>query len=179
MTSVDLAILDFIQTHMQCGFLDFIMPYVSAIANHGIVWIALTIILLCFKKTRKIGIAMAVALLIQSVAINNIIKPLVERPRPFTVNAAFNLLISPPSDYSFPSGHTGASFACTVVMYLGKNRWWPAAGVLALLIAFSRMYLYVHYPSDILVGALIGTAAAWLSCFFILKDDRRKLLSHR
>ena len=178
-TSVDFSILDFIQEHIQCGFLDTIMPYITALANYGIIWIALTVVLLCFKKTRKLGLAMGVALIIQSVTINNIIKPIVARPRPFEINTAIELLIAAPTDYSFPSGHTGASFAVVSAMFFGKNKWWPEVLVLALVIAFSRLYLYVHYPSDVLVGALIGIFAGWLSCVIILRNERRHVLPVR
>ncbi|MDD7409561.1 MAG: phosphatase PAP2 family protein [Anaerovoracaceae bacterium] len=179
MTSLDLSILDFIQAHLQSGFMDWIMPYITTLGNHGYIWIGITILFLCFKKTRKLGLAMAVGLLIQFIVINPIIKPLVERPRPFTINTAHQLLISAPEDFSFPSGHTGAGFAVVSALFFGKNRLWIPALILALLVSFSRMYLYVHYPSDILVGALIGIASGWLACRLILKDDRRLILARR
>ena len=92
---------------------------------------------------------------------NMILKPLVARMRPFTVNTAIELLIPPPTDFSFPSGHTYASFASATAICRNNRKIGVPALILASLIAFSRLYLYVHYPSDVLGGAVVGLAAAW------------------
>ena len=93
---------------------------------------------------------------------NMILKPLVARLRPFTVNTAVELLIPPPADFSFPSGHTYASFASSTAILRNNRRIGSCALVLAILIAFSRLYLYVHYPTDVLFGILLGILAGWL-----------------
>lgn len=105
---------------------------------------------------------MAVSLVLEVLCCNIILKPFVARTRPCDVNAAVQLLVPRPSDYSFPSGHTGASFAAASSLLFGKNRMWIPSLILAVLIGFSRLYLYVHYPSDVLAGALIGIMLGWL-----------------
>ena len=121
---------------------------------------------------------MAVSLLIEVLFCNLIIKTLVARVRPYDVNTAIELLIKAPTDFSFPSGHTGASFAASSGLYFAKNRLWIPAVILSVLIAFSRLYLYVHYPTDVLAGAFLGIISGWLGSLivaYILKktDERR------
>lgn len=158
----ELVVLDFMQTHLRSGFLDAAMPLITALGNGGAVWIAFSLVLLLIPKTRKAGAAMAASLLLEVLCCNVILKPLVARVRPCEVNAAIRLLVARPTDFSFPSGHTGAAFAAASALYFSKNRLWLPSLMLAVLIAFSRLYLYVHYPSDILAGALIGIMAGWL-----------------
>jgi undecaprenyl-diphosphatase len=88
-------------------------------------------------------------------------KPLIGRVRPCDVNTAVQLLIARPADFSFPSGHSASSFAAVFALYFRGARLWKPALALAVLIAFSRLYLYVHYPSDVLAGILIGAAIGW------------------
>ena len=121
---------------------------------------------------------MAVSLLLEVLCCNVILKPLVARVRPFDVNTAVQLLIARPTDFSFPSGHTGASFAVVSALYFSKNRLWMPSLILAMLIAFSRLYLYVHYPSDVLAGALIGIMAGWFG-YALIGLIERKLHEHR
>ena len=102
------------------------------------------------------------ALVLDMVLCNGILKPLVGRARPFTANPSIQLLVSKPADYSFPSGHTAAAFAAvSALFFAGEKKIWKGALVLAVLIAFSRLYLYVHYPTDVLGGAVVGAFAAW------------------
>ena len=161
--SFDLQILDFIQAHLRNAFLDFIMPIITVFGDGGVFWILLTLVMLAFRKTRRVGAVMAISLLIDVVICNLTLKPLIARVRPYDVNTSVQLIIKPPTDFSFPSGHTGASFAAVSAMYFQKWRYWLPFGILALLIAFSRLYLYVHYPTDVLAGALIGIFAGWLA----------------
>lgn len=155
--------LDHIQRTLQSPLLDKIMPFLSALANSGFIWILVTVILLCIRKYRHAGQASAISLLFMLLVGNLLLKPLVARTRPFDVNTAIQLLIEPPKDYSFPSGHTFASFACAFTLLLEDRRLGIPALVLAVLIAFSRMYLYVHYPTDVLAGILLGLAAAFFA----------------
>lgn len=138
------------------------MPIITKLGNGGMIWIILTILLLLNRRYRRVGVAMLSALVMDAVVCNIIMKPLVARIRPFDVNTAVQLLIARPTDYSFPSGHTAASFAATFALYFSRQNLWKPALVLAVLIAFSRLYLYVHYPSDILGGIMIGITMGYL-----------------
>lgn len=156
MTAFELSILDWIQT-LRCGFLDAVMPVLTKLGDGGIIWIGLTLVLLCTRRYRRTGLTLVCALLLDVVCCNLVLKPLVARVRPFDMNPGVDLLISPPGDWSFPSGHTAASFASTGALYASGERMWIGAAVLSVLIAFSRLYLYVHYPTDVLAGIVIGT----------------------
>lgn len=172
--SFELSLLDLIQTHLQCGFMDTAMPLITKLGNGGLLWLAGAGVLLLNPKTRNVGAAMAVGLALEVVCCNLILKPLVARVRPCDVNAAVSLLVPHPTDPSFPSGHTGASFAAVSALYFGKNRLWIPAGIVAVLIAFSRLYLYVHYPSDVLAGAVLGIMLGWLGNFAVQQADKKR-----
>ena len=158
MLQTELAALDWIQAHLRCGFLDAVLPWISWTCNHGEIWILLAAILLLLKKQRWTGVSLSFALILDLICCNMIIKPLVGRIRPFAVNTAVELLIAPPADASFPSGHTAASFAAVFALWASGSPLWKPAAVLASVIAFSRLYLYVHWPTDILGGILVGAA---------------------
>lgn len=159
---MELAILDFIQANLRCGVMDSVMTFITGLGDGGKIWIACTILLLLIPKTRKAGLAMGIALALEIVCCNVILKPFVARIRPCDVNTAVQLLIERPLDYSFPSGHTASSFAAASALYFGKKKLWIPAAILAGLIGFSRLYLYVHYPTDVLAGALIGIMMGWI-----------------
>lgn len=147
--SFDLPILDWIQAHLQCGFLDAVMPIVTLFGEGGIFWIAWAVLMLVFPKTRKTGIAMAIALVMGVLICNVTLKPLVARPRPYDYQlehfgVTIKLLIDAQHDYSFPSGHTIASFEAAVALLLNDKRMGIPAMVIAVLVTFSRLYLYVH-----------------------------------
>ena len=155
--------LDFLQT-MHTPLITKIMKAASKLGDAGFVWILLTGVLLVIPKTRKVGILVSVALLLDVLTCNVILKPLIARTRPYDVNKAVELLIRAPRDYSFPSGHTAASFAAAAALWFAdKKKLAIPALVLAVLIAFSRMYFYVHYPTDVLGGAILGMVCGWLS----------------
>lgn len=154
------AIHDTISTGTSGRILNVIMPKITMLGDAGIVWIVLTLILLIPKKTRRTGASMAVALVLCVIFGNIIIKNLVARPRPFDMEryalAKEHLLIAAPTDYSFPSGHTLSSVAASTALFKDHSVWGFLAFVLALTIAFSRLYLQVHYPSDVLAGLILG-----------------------
>ena len=158
---IEIQILDWMQ-NIRTPFGDIIVPLISGLGNAGIIWIALTLVLLVIPKTRRSGLIMALALIADLILCNGILKNLVARTRPYDVNTAVNLLIEKPVDYSFPSGHTAASFAAVTALYLaGEKKLWKPALVLSILIAFTRMYLYVHYPTDILGGIAVGIISGY------------------
>lgn len=130
----------------------------------------LTVILLLIPKTRKSGVYMAVALIADLIICNVILKPIVARIRPYSINQTVQLLVTPLKDYSFPSGHTAASFASVSALYFaGRKRMAAGALIVSVLIAFSRMYLYVHYPTDVLGGLIIGLLCGWIADMIIQK----------
>ena len=176
--SIDFAILDFIQNTMVNPVMNIIMMIFSYVGEAGAIWIIAAIIMLFFRKTRATGVimlaAMALGLLVGEACLKNVIC----RPRPFLVNTSVKPFIHAPLGYSFPSGHTTTAFAAALVIAARQKRGWGiAAYVLACLIAFSRMYNYVHYPTDILAGIILGTLCALLMLFIFQKTGLSDKLS--
>ncbi len=156
----EIQFLDWIRENLANGFLDAVMPIITAFADSGLGWIAIAVVLLFFKRTRPVGITMGIALLTGLLIGNLTLKPLVARTRPYDIQTGIALLIEKPHDFSFPSGHTLASFEAAAAIFLYHKKWGIVALCLAVLIAFSRMYLYVHYPTDVLAGAVLGVIIA-------------------
>lgn len=173
MTEIDFWILDWVQNHLRCGFLDMVMPWITALGEYGALWILLTAVLLVRKDTRQVGVMMGIALVLDVVLCNGIIKPLAARPRPFALRPEIELLVKAPRDFSFPSGHTAVSFAAAGAMWFGRQRGRVAALLLAAVIGLSRIYLYVHYPSDVVCGALLGLLCGFLGAVFARKGLER------
>ena len=168
----DLPILDWIAAHLHCPFLDAVMPVITALGNGGIFWIALAVLLIIIPKYRKAGLSMGLALLMGLLVCNLTLKPLVARIRPYDYQLTHfgktvSLLIATPHDYSFPSGHTIASFEGATALLLYDRKLGIPAMVLAVLIAFSRLYLYVHYPTDVLASVGLGVGFAFLGSFLV------------
>ncbi len=170
---MEFAILDWIQSHLRCGFLDAVLPAISWTSNHGEIWILLALCLLAVKRTRRQGATVAVALLMDLLCCNMILKPLIGRVRPFAVNPLVELLVAAPLDASFPSGHTAVSFAAVFALKASGSPLWKPALVLASVIAFSRLYLYVHWPTDVLAGMLLGAALGQLAGLVVKKGMER------
>ena len=158
----EIPVLDFIRNNIANPFLDAVMPFISMICNHGEIWIAAALIMLIIPKTRRTGIATAFALIMGLVLVNMIMKPAFARIRPYDL-VEVSLIIKAPHDYSFPSGHTLSCFEAFGAMIMTNKKLGLIALVPALLITFSRLYLYVHFPSDIIVGALLGLLFAFVS----------------
>ena len=168
MTGMELKILDWLQT-IRTPIGDALMCFITSLGNVGAIWIVLAVVLIAIPKTRKSGIIVAAALIIDAVLCSGILKNVFCRIRPFDVNTAIQVLITKPRDFSFPSGHTSASFAAATALYLAKERkLFILTLVLACLIAFSRMYLYVHYPTDVLGGLILGLIAGYLGSRLVL-----------
>lgn len=164
--SFDLPILDWIQANLQSGFLDVIMPIITLFGDGGIFWIAVSVLLLCIPKTRQTGLGMIFALLMGVLVCNVTLKPLVHRPRPYdfqeNLGVYIPLLVDRLHDYSFPSGHTIASFEASVVLLKHSKKMGIPALILAVMIALSRLYLYVHYPTDVIFSVFAGILFAFL-----------------
>ena len=161
MLSFQFTILDWIQANLRNPIMDLLMPAITTLGNSGLIWIILAGFLILMPKYRKVGVAVMAGLVLEVICCNLVLKPLVARIRPCDVNTAVSLLIPRPDDFSFPSGHTGASFAAVAALCTSRNRLWMPSLLLAALIAFSRLYLYVHYPTDVLAGVVIGTMTGW------------------
>lgn len=164
--SFDLPILDWIQANLQSELLDTLMPIITLFGEGGIFWIAWAALLLFFPKTRKTGTGMLIALVLGVLVCNVTLKPLVHRIRPYDFQAdlgvTINLLINAQHDFSFPSGHTIASFEAAVVLLLNDKRMGIPAMVICVLVTLSRLYLYVHYPTDVIFSVFAGTLFAFI-----------------
>ena len=165
----EIEVLDALQ-NIHTPWLDKIMVAITSLGNAGILWIVLAAVLLIIPKTRKAGLCMAIALILDLLITNCLLKNLVARTRPYDVANFTDLIVKKPKDYSFPSGHTAASFAAVTALFMRKEKLLGSiACVVAVFIAFSRMYLYVHFPSDVICGALFGILLAFLSNFLVNK----------
>ena len=164
--SFDLPILEWIRTTLWCDVMDVAMPIITTFGDGGIFWIAWAVLLIFFPKTRKTGLGMAIALAIGLVVCNLTLKPMVARIRPYDLQAelglTINLLQGTMHDFSFPSGHTIASFEAATVLLMNNKKMGIPAYILAILIAFSRLYLYVHYPTDVIASIILGTIFAFI-----------------
>ena len=149
--------------NMRTDLLDTMLPMISSFGDKGIGWIVLSVILICIPRYRKAGITMGLALIFCLLVGNMTLKPLIARPRPYTYFPEMTLLIAPLADFSFPSGHTFASFASATALFLYHKKAGIAAYILAAIIAFTRLYLYVHFPSDVIAGMLLGIFSGWLT----------------
>ena len=161
MQAFELSILDWIQLHLRCGFLDTVLPAISRTCDHGEIWILLALVLLAVKHQRRYGAAVGCALVLDLISCNLLLKPLIGRIRPLAVRTGLELLVPAPLDASFPSGHTAVSFAAVFALKAAGSPLWKPALAAAVVIAFSRLYLYVHWPSDVLGGILLGAAVGW------------------
>ena len=170
--SFDLPILDWIQAHMQCTFLDKAMPIVTLFGDGGVFWILVAVALLFFARYRKTGFSMGMALILGLLVCNIFLKPQVARIRPYNFQLQeygreITLLVKGLNDYSFPSGHTIACFEASTVLLIKDKRLGIPAAVIAFLVAFSRLYLYVHYPSDVIFSMFAGILLGLLGCAIV------------
>ena len=170
----DFPILEWIAANLRCAFLDAVMPVITLLGDAGIFWILMAAALLFFPKYRKIGLGMGAALLLGLLVCNVTMKPLFARIRPYDYQLehygkTIHLLISAQHDFSFPSGHTLASFEAATVLAIHNKKWGIPALILACLIAFSRLYLYVHYPTDVLFSVGMGIGFGFLGNFLVKK----------
>ena len=192
-TQLDGQLLIGIQQALNADWLTPIMKVITAFGEYGIFWILLCLVLLAFKKTRRIGIICTLSLALTFILCNGIIKPLVDRERPFESFSAVQPFLPHPGDSSFPSGHTANAMGPAWGMFIASrdryapmgwqgegipastvHKWSVVAIVLALLIGLSRMYLGMHYPSDVLAALLVGMLAATVVCKSIGKYESNR-----
>lgn len=172
--SLELSLLRALESLHGCAALDGFFIAVSALGNGGTVFIAACLVLLCLRRTRVLGCAGLTALALDGLAVNLILKPLIARARPYALQQ-FSLLIPPPNDFSFPSGHTAAAFAFAFAMRPAAKLW-HAALAFACLTGFSRLYLTVHFPTDVLCGALCGALCGRAALFLFKKALGRDIM---
>ena len=162
LSNLDGNLLLWLQEYIRQEWMHGFWKAVTSLGDSGIFWIALSFLLLIPKPTRRIGITALAALVIGALITNVALKHLIARTRPYEVIHGLTLLIEKQSDYSFPSGHTCASFAAAGVYWrMMPKKYSVPLLILAVLVAFSRLYVGVHYPSDVLGGLLVGLFAAW------------------
>lgn len=167
-TQIDGAILLWIQENLRVDFLNGFWKFITHLGDDGYLWIAIGILLLFFKKTRTTGVTVLISLLFSLLINNEFLKKLVERPRPFVTFSEIVPLIPKPRSFSFPSGHSSGSFsAAMVLLYMLPKKYGVPAVVLAAMIAFSRMYVGVHYPADVIVGTLVGIMNSVLAYYLV------------
>ena len=177
MNQFEASIILWIQENLR-GALDGLWLFITHLGDDGILWIILGLVLLFWKKTRPIGFTMLISLLFDYLIINVTLKDLIARPRPFVVNEAITPLITDVSPYrSFPSGHSGGSFAAMFALY----KWVPKkvgipALILAALVALSRLYVGVHYPTDIIAGCIIGFMCSVWAYYLVRFVMKKKTL---
>ena len=156
----DFEILFFIQNHIRNSFLDKVVPFYTKLGDAGIIWIVIGLVMLIPKKTRKCGAMVLAALLVMLVVNNIILKNLVARPRPCVSYPEMVTLVKMPSSYSFPSGHTVSSMAAAFTIFTQHKKLGIVTLVLATLMGLSRLYVFVHFPTDVYCGIIVGAAIA-------------------
>ena len=166
---------------LRCTPLDYIMHFSTLLGEAGIFWISVVLLLLIFPKTRRVGLCAAAAFVLEALIINVTLKPLIKRIRPCYANTSrtIDTIIKVPNDYSFPSGHSGASFVVSTVIARHNRLYGIISLITSVLVGFSRLYFYVHYPTDVLSGAMIGVFAGIvmdkLTVYLLDRHDAKKL----
>ena len=163
MNTLEANLLIQINNFLSCDFLDGLFSFVSFLGNKGAIWIVTAVILSIIPKTRKCGFCMMISLVLCLIIGNGILKPLFARVRPYNHSDLIVLITKPLSDYSFPSGHTMASFASGFSVYAFYKKSGIAALLFALVMGFSRIYLCMHYPSDVIGGIVFGLVFGFIS----------------
>ncbi len=166
--NLDANILLWIQEHLRNDVLTAIMKCITRLGDNGTIWIALAVLLMVLPKNRRVGVACAISLLLTFLTVNVGIKNIVARVRPYEAIEGLTRLVPAESSFSFPSGHAAHAFAVGVIVLimLPKKVGIPVFS-LSVLISLSRLYVGVHYPTDVLCGAIIGTAMALISVFIV------------
>ena len=170
--SFDLPLLDWIQANIQCAFLDSTMPIITHMGSAGFL-ILFAVFMMLLKNYRKTGFSVALAMVFGLVICNIILKPGIGRIRPYDyqeqMGILINLLIEKQHDFSFPSGHTIATFEAATAIFLNHKKLGTVALILASIIAFSRLYLYIHYPTDVFTSIILGVGLAILANWIVGK----------
>ena len=177
--ALDGEILLWIQMYLRHEVLTPVLTFITHLGDKGLFWIVLSLLLLIKKSTRKTGFLSLLSLLVTFLIVNVCMKNGFARIRPYETLTDLLFLIEKQSDFSFPSGHSASSFASAVVLFkqLPKRYGIPIL-ILAVLIAFSRIYMGVHYPTDILAGILIGSIVALLIVYVNKRIEKKKIMTN-
>lgn len=175
----DLSVFEWIQS-IQCGFLNAVMVFITTLGNAGAIFIVLALVLLFTKKYRKAGLAVAVALIVMLICNDLFLKEFFARPRPFNLLATdpekyafwgegyvYPELIGKPSSYSFPSGHTSSAFAAAIALLCHNRKLGIPVTIFAAIMGFSRIYVEVHYCTDVIAGVVSGTICALIAVLIV------------
>lgn len=168
----EFTILDALQK-LRCPVLDALAVFFDHAGAHGEIWITFTAVLLAFRRTRRAGLAMALALGFYMLAGHCVLKPLFARPRPCDIRPEMLTLVARPNGWSFPSGHTASAFAAAFALWRQNHKLGTPALWLAAFIGFTRLYLYVHFPTDVLGGVALGLALGALGSLLADKIGNR------
>lgn len=161
-TTFDVSVLEFIQGNLKNDFFDFLLPILTFLGD-GLIWLVLSAILLILPKYRHVGFLLILGISMGFLICNLTLKPIIGRLRPYQIHEIFSLRIPPPPGYSFPSGHATSCFAAATILIAYHRKLGIAAFVFAGLVAFSRLYLLVHFPTDVMIGCLLGTGIGFLT----------------
>ena len=171
---MDFQILDWIQANIRSPWLDWLAPKITFLCDGGWFWILITLLFLLWKKNRRWGGQMVIGLILCVIFGNLLLKHLAARPRPCWINQDILMLVPVPKDFSFPSGHSMVSMTISTILLRFDRRVGIPAVILAVLIALSRLYLYVHFPTDVLVGGLMGILFGWLSGRILQRLEQKR-----
>lgn len=177
--TIDNTMLKFVENNMHTLILDKLMIFITTLGNGGLVWVSVCAFLILNRKYRKIGIIALASLGLSAFLGEVIIKNIVERVRPTADIMAVASLVVKPLSYSFPSGHSASAFAVAGVLSYYFKKYSVCFYTMAVLIAFSRIYLYVHYPSDVAGGIILGLLCSRLAIFVAnkIKFSNRGILN--
>lgn len=172
---LDGSILLWIQAFVRRDWLTPAVEFFTHLGDSGLLWITLCLGLLLYPKTRRVGLAGMMALCFSLLCTNMLLKPLVDRTRPWLVVEGLVNLVQEPDPRSFPSGHTSAAFAAGTALFRTLPKGWARwlAVIAALLMGLSRLYVGVHYPSDVLAGALVGAFCGWIGCKLLARMEKK------
>lgn len=172
----DTVVIEFIQNNLHNSSMDKIMIFITKLADKGFIWILIGLGLLINRKYRKVGFMVLGAVMLGAIIGEGILKNIIQRDRPFISIEGIELLIKAPTTYSFPSGHTTSSFAAAGVIAINFKNKSSYIFILAILIGFSRIYLGVHFPTDIITGIILGICCSYVS---ILMGTNFKVFQNR
>ena len=161
----ELAILGWIQDYCRNPINDFFFVQITSLGEQGLFCIVLAVLFLTDQRTRTLGLVVAIALAFDFLLCNLSLKVIFNRTRPYEY-VDVELITARPHDASFPSGHTAICFSLAFALFFCRVRGWKTAMAVSSLVAFSRLYLHVHFPTDVLGGIVCGLIAGLFASFF-------------